>query len=232
MTFSISLSSVPHTVELLERVSGIPGWGEKSARNLVDSVAQVAMEGVSLERFIYSLGIRHLGLYSSRIIANHFGSARSFLDELEVASRGIASAFEGLHNDGSENRISGIGPVLVASLIDFAKESSLVEAAADLACAVRVVNDQEKAASSTAQSKKPFSGLKVVFTGSLPNFRRTDAKKIAVIMGATSTPDIVTESTNLVVEGNNGGKKLLKARMLGIRVMTAEEFLRLADAFR
>mmetsp|Transcript_54182 Transcript_54182/g.80725 ORF Transcript_54182/g.80725 Transcript_54182/m.80725 type:complete len:107 (+) Transcript_54182:540-860(+) len=82
--------------------------------------------------------------------------------------------------------------------------------------------------------RQPWDGLTVVFTGSLPGgMTRSAAQDIAIeIMGAKSTPGSVSKSTDLVVEGDKGGKKVDKARELGVRVMGGDEFIQLVNELK
>ena len=78
-------------------------------------------------------------------------------------------------------------------------------------------------------SGRPWKGFRVVFTGSIPNYTRTEASTIAKRLGAKATPGSVSKSTDLVVYGEKGGKKLEEAQKYGIPTITAEEFLALVE---
>ena len=96
-----------------------------------------------------------------------------------------------------------------------------------------VLEDEDEAISESTStnsvSKQPWKGFRVVFTGSLEGLTRSKAQEIAKQLGAKATPGSVSKSTDLVVYGDKGGKKLTQARDLGISTMEAEDFVKLAN---
>lgn len=236
---------------MLNKIADLPGWGELSAQNLAESVRSVASGGVSLSRYIYSLGIPLIGTHASQLVASAYGDVGSFLRALDAASlfqEGEAAAEEDgdgsmiepfvelTGGDGSE-KVKGIGPTAISALHLFAREEVLMKAARDLADALTVHDDNSRKmslSSSPSDAKAadvplPFEGMTVVFTGTLPGMSRTVAQNAVKELGAKSTPNTVSKSTTLVVEGDGGGKKTKKARELGIRVIDYEEFIKLID---
>lgn len=222
----------------MEELAELEGWGPKSVKNLAQTANKVASEGVSLSRFLYSLGIRFVGIHSSALLAAAYGTAEAFLADAEKAANlkeedKDDDAFELLRQECEETK--GIGPAIVSSLMAFSRQKELVDAARELAQTIRVLDDQSLSAS-TQQSNfindgdkpKPFSGMSVVFTGTIEGMKRTDVENLAKAMGAKSTPKSITKSTNLVVVGSRGGnKKLQEAEALGVRVVTSDEFLKI-----
>jgi DNA ligase (NAD+) len=249
-----------------EAIASLPGWGEKSCNNLRASVRRVANTGISLNRFIYSLGIRHVGKHSSELVASAYGTVRGFFEEIEMAVNyldGSALSETTLVNsddNADESKKAndtvvqqrpfhqlcgklGIGPVMIKSLISFSQTDDLVLAAKNLSKSIMVLDEedvgtsleeqvdeaaQSPGSSSTLSRRRPWKGFRVVFTGSLDGLTRSEAQKLAKQLGAKATPGSVSKSTDLVVFGDKGGKKLDQARTLGISTMPAEDFLSLA----
>ena len=232
----------------------LPGWGKLSSQNLADSVRSVASTGVPLSRFIYSLGIPQIGSHASQLVASVFGNVESFLNAVEEAAHFNTDAFNtnevGMDNimppfpaltgqDGSD-KVKGIGPKAIASLVAFSREQVLVNEAKALASVITVHDNRNRNAydASTSdkhaqgsQKQKPFDGMTIVFTGALPGMSREMAQNAAKDLGAKATPSAVSKATSLVVDGKEGtSNKAKKARELGIRVIDYTEFMRLIDA--
>lgn len=247
-----------------ETLEAIPGWGERSCQNLKESSDRVASKGITLGRFVFSLGIRHLGKHTSELVASCYGSAGAFFEALDSASQHHLSTTElqdasndetthSIDGEGTEESIStlhppnhpfpilenkvGIGPVMVDSLLEFSKSKELTDAAKDLAGSLNileqdiVMEDEEVDSSETSNSEQPWKGFRVVFTGSLggvEGLTRSRAQEIAKQLGAKATPGSVSKSTDMVVFGDKGGKKLTQAKELGVSTMEAETFVTLA----
>ena len=234
------------------RIAGLVGWGELSSQNLAESVRFVASTGVPLSRYIYSLGIPQIGTHASQLVASTYGNVELFLNAVEESSlydieeiyndevngEKLMPPFAALTGwDGSE-RVKGVGPTAIAALIAFSREKVLVQAAKDLASVLTVHDDGSRDTSDAnssrsdegARGKKPFEGMTVVFTGTLPGMSRMTAQKTVKDLGGQIVP-AVSKSTTLVVEGGEGtSNKARKARELGIRVIDYAEFMRLIDA--
>jgi DNA ligase (NAD+) len=203
---------------VMATIAELPGWGPKSAKNLNDTAKQVANNGVTLGRFIYSLGIRFAGQQSSDLVAAQYGTVEAFFqDKDDNYSRLLA--------------VKGIGPALLSSLQTFAKDEVMFQEARALA-SVLLVRPVEMVAVRPVVDL-PWNGWVVVFTGALPDMSRADAQKLAKeVLGATSTPSTVSKNTNLVVAGDKGGKKLKQAVELGVKVMDDTEFVKLIAEYR
>ncbi len=218
--------------EILSKIADLPGWGEISSQNVADSIRTVATEGVTLARFIYSLGIPFIGTHTSRLLASKYVNVTSFLDALDEASKYDSDDASSKDVDDSPFRtlseVKGIGPAALSALLSFSKEEVLVKAAKDLAGALKVHEENQTAVENNNQSDSelsPFEGLTVVFTGAVPSMSRAAAQALVMSKGAKATPNSISKSTSIVVEGEKGGKKAKQARDLGLRVITAEEFL-------
>jgi len=236
--------------DMFQNITELPGWGDKSALNLRSASQKVATEGVSLSKFVYSLGIRHVGVHSSSLIASAYGSSSEFLSALEEASKieeehGTSDnkittpILPALTGDDSGEGVKGIGPVVIDSLVSFAKNEELMNAAKSLAERLPIRDVKRSKANSPSDNTNeggtqlPFVGKSVVFTGSLPGkMTRTMAQNYAIdLFGATSTPSSVSKSTGVVVIGEKGGKKAEQAKDLGIQIMSAEDFAQLVEKY-
>jgi DNA ligase (NAD+) len=229
----------------LESLQQLDGWGPKSVQNLANTLNGVATEGVSLARFIYSLGIRNAGIHASSLIAEAYNNnVDAFLDD--VAKAALVPTIK--HNDDEDgscprsfdtlrqdnNMTKGIGPILLSELQSFAREEDLVEAAKDLAQCVLIhsANNSGLESLSSSQSdqeemtKRPLEGMTVVFTGTIVGLSRSEANELARKNGAKATPGTISKSTNLVVRGSKSGKKKTEqAEALSVRIMDADDFL-------
>jgi DNA ligase (NAD+) len=228
--------------EKWEEIAALPGWGPRSSANLRETARRVSTNGVSLGRYIYSLGIRHTGKHSSEILGSAFGTCEAFLQALERASGWEEDTEEDTNNKqihpfalllGEEHK--GIGPALQSSLLAFSKEKEMLAAARKLAEAILVQDEQPRnadEADSTLSSIKPLQGLKVVFTGTFAELTRSEVQKMAKELGASATPGSVSKATDLVVYGDKGGKKLYQAIELGVKVIEAQEFIKMVEESR
>jgi DNA ligase (NAD+) len=222
----------------LEELSEVDGWGKKSVQNLADKAKSVASKGVTLARFIYCLGIRFVGINSSDLVATVYRDVEDFLGAVEAVKDledPDSDSFALLRED--EEATKGIGPVLLSSLVEFAKEPELVRSARALASCIVVHTDDSRkpgTGSSGLQGSidSPIAGFKIVFTGSIAGLTRSEAKKVAKSMGAKSISSSVSKSTDLVVAGAKGGKKLLEAETLGVRVISGEDFIEMMETFK
>jgi DNA ligase (NAD+) len=190
------------------------GWGETSVRNLFAAID--ARRTVPFDRFIYALGIRHVGETTARALARAYESAEIFLAKMVAAAKAReSSAFQEL------TRIEGIGEIVAAAIAEFFAEEHNVAVVRDLLRHVTVRPlDRINAAS-------PVAGKTVVFTGALEKMTREDAKAMAERLGA-KVAGSVSKKTSLVVAGPGAGSKLKEAQKLGIEVIGEDEWLRLA----
>lgn len=166
------------------------------------------------------------------MLASNYGNITSFLNALDDASKyeSDASSNEDVDDSpfGTLSEVKGIGPAALSALLSFSKEEVLVKAAKDLAGALKVHEENQPAVESNNQNdskSSPFEGLTVVFTGAVPGMSRAAAQAFVMSKGAKATPNTVSKATGLVVEGEKGGKKAKQAKDLGLRVITAEDFL-------
>lgn len=224
-----------------EVISELPGWGPKSAQNLQNSVQNVVTNGVTLDRYIYSLGIRHVGSHTAKLIASAYGSASTFLEAMTHAStdNNFNNSFVELVGNEEVEGVKGIGPVVISSLFSFSRDEVLVKAAKDLIEVLHIRDDtstiKSNDSSTSLNDQESFlllDGKTIVFTGSIQGMTRTEAQTFAKKMGAKSTPGSVSKSTNIVVEGEKGGKKVENAKKMGIEVMPSSTFLEMVESIK
>jgi DNA ligase (NAD+) len=189
------------------------GWGELSVGNLFKAIE--ARRNVKLDRFIYALGIRHVGETTARLLARNYGTAEAFLKAMRAAGRNRqGEAFAALDN------IEGIGPTVAASIADFFAERHNVEVVEAL---LKEVRPEPLEAIDHAS---PISGKTVVFTGTLERMTRSEAKAKAERLGA-KVAGSVSKNTDYVVAGPGAGSKLKNAEALGVKVLSEEDWLKL-----
>jgi DNA ligase (NAD+) len=191
------------------------GWGETSVNKLFDAIE--ARRNIRLDRFIYALGLRHVGETTARLLARNYGSAETFLKAMrEAAADREGEAFAELDN------IEQIGPAVAASIADFFAERHNVKVVEEL---LEEVKPQPLEAVDHAS---PISGKTVVFTGTLERMTRPEAKAKAERLGA-KVAGSVSKNTDYVVAGPGAGSKLKNAKDLGVAVLTEEEWLKLIE---
>jgi DNA ligase (NAD+) len=182
------------------------GFGETSARNLFSAID--ARRTIPLNRFLYALGVRHVGETNARRLARHFVA----WDSLRAAAR-VENAAEEI------SAIGGIGPVVAEAIADFFAEPRN-EAALDALVKEVTIEPMEAIAAG-----HPLAGQTIVFTGSLEKMTRDEAKAVAERLGAKVSGSI-SAKTNLVVAGPGAGSKLAKARELGVETVDEDEWIK------
>jgi DNA ligase (NAD+) len=219
--------------ELVATLSKLPKWGTKLVENLQHEVDEVAQNGISLAAFINSLGIRHTGKHTSALLASLYGTVDAFLNDIENMGNDSENELS-VHMTDNSDKTKGIGPVLISSLRSFSQDKLSVRAAKALAEAIPIMEDAIQSIQFQEEIKrKPWSGLSVVFTGSIPGMSRSEAQIIArSLLGVKSTPGMVTKTTDLVVAGKNSGQKLVKAQELGVTILDYTEFLELIQTLK
>jgi DNA ligase (NAD+) len=197
----------------VKKLSSREGFGATSVRNLFNAID--ARRTIALHRFIFALGIRHVGEGNAKLLARHYGTVEDFRSAMIAAGEGPESeAYRDL------NAIEGIGAVVADAIVEFFKEPHSVKAVDDLLAEI-TVQPAEK-----VQTGSPVAGKTVVFTGSLEKFTRDEAKATAERLGAKAAGS-VSKKTDYVVAGPGAGSKLAEAQKLGIQVLTEDEWLAL-----
>jgi len=216
----------------LPKLAEKEGWGPQSATNLFAAIE--ARRTIPLERFIFALGIRHVGETTAKLLAKNFGSLAALRramaepdavdlragDELLLESASDDEKTT-LHNAivlAKLNEIDGIGDVVAQSIVDFFAEPHNRDVVDALERELTVEDYKPDQVSSL------LAGATVVFTGKLERFTRDEAKAQAERLGA-KVAGSVSKGTAYVVAGPGAGTKLKKAEELGVKVMSEDEWL-------
>lgn len=187
------------------------GWGSTSARNLFAAVDE--RRTIPLERFVFSLGIRHVGDTIASLLARTYGTFDNLFEALKLAQDEESEARADLM------AIDGIGEVVALSLIEFFGEDHNITAVD------RLIEQISVSPAELARTDSDVSGKTVVFTGALEKMTRSEAKSKAESLGAKVSGS-VSSKTDIVVAGPGAGSKLKKAQELNVTVMTEDEWLK------
>ena len=179
----------------------------KLIQNLMAAIE--ARREIGLDRFIFALGIPHVGETTARLLARNFGT----LDELRKSMKGEA-ALEDLDS------IGGIGETMANEIVEFFREPHNIEVIDRLAKKVTATPLEQ------AKADSPVSGKTVVFTGTLEKMTRNEAKARAESLGA-KVAGSVSAKTDIVVAGPGAGSKLKQAQALGVQVLDEDGWLAL-----
>ena len=180
-------------------------FGDRSAQNLINAINN--SKKVSFSRFVFGLGIRNVGDHIARLLELHFkGNIKSFINsdykELEM--------------------IDGIGSIVAESITTFWSIDSNLDILENcLQNGLEIVIENEEINSS-------LNGKIFVFTGSLLNIKRSEAKDMVNRQGARLSSS-VSKSTDYIVVGDKPGSKLIKAKELSVRVLNEKEFIELLN---
>ena len=191
----------------LKRLENREGWGETSAKNLFAAIQ--ARRSIELNRFIFALGIPHVGETSARLLARHFGTFEHLRETAKAAADPASEAHAEL------TAIGGIGPVVAEAIVEFFKEGHNEEMLDAL------LEEVTPEPAEPAASDSPVAGKTVVFTGALEQMTRDEAKAMAERLGA-KVAGSVSKKTDILVAGPGAGSKLDKAREAGVRVIDEE----------
>jgi DNA ligase (NAD+) len=188
------------------------GYGETSVRNLFGAIE--GRRRIALERFIYALGMRHVGDTTALALARGYGSWEAFHDACLRVAKGDEEAIAEM------DALDQIGDTVIASIAAYFGESHNRGIVERLTREVTIL-DAEKPKSNSA-----IAGKTVVFTGSLEKMTRDEAKAMAERLGA-KTAGSVSKKTDYVVAGPKAGSKLTKAKEFGVAVLTEDEWFEL-----
>ncbi|MCY7397807.1 MAG: NAD-dependent DNA ligase LigA, partial [Sphingomonas bacterium] len=183
---------------------GREGWKEKSVDNLLTAIE--ARKNFDPARFLFGLGIRHVGAVTAKDLMKAFGTVEALQD---------AATGEGARAELSV--VEGVGPVVAEALADFFHEPHNREALGDL------LGLAKPAAFVSTSRETEWTGKTIVFTGTLETMSRDEAKAQAERLGARAAGS-VSARTDLVVAGPGAGSKLKKAAELGVRVVSEAEW--------
>ena len=190
------------------------GWGDVSADNLITAINN--RRAIDLDRVIYGMGIRQIGQATAKLLARHYGSMESLLDAADHAQDRDGKAWQDLTG------IDQIGDSVAEDLITFLNNQDNRNAITDLLAEITPIAPEAVAEDS------PVSGKTVVFTGTLNQMSRAEAKARAESLGA-KVAGSVSGKTDMVIVGADAGSKAKKAQDLGVRILTEEEWLALIN---
>ncbi len=210
----------PSDIFLLEKKFGAgpsaiaarEGWGPQSAAKLFAAIE--ARRTVALHRFIFALGIRHVGESTARALALNYGTVAQFVAAMTAAADEVSTAFAEL------NAIEGIGDTVAKAIAEFFEEEHNRAEVARL-LELLDIEEAEKPKADTA-----VSGKTIVFTGTLEKMGRNEAKARAESLGA-KVAGSVSAKTDILVAGPGAGSKLKEAEKHGVKVISEDEWLAL-----
>ncbi len=191
-----------------EDIAPLERFGEKSAENIINEIQ--SKKRISLARFLWALGILHVGEETARDLAFHFGT----LENLMTSARQDLAEVDTIEN---------IGPAVSKSLFDFFTDKSnvlFIEKLKQNGVVVEKVGKREKG---------KFSGFSFVLTGTLSEMSREIAKEKILALGGKVVGS-VSKNTSYVVAGSDPGSKLKNAEKLGVKVLDEKEFLKMLQA--
>lgn len=197
----------------LTRLKNREGWGEKSASNLFAAIDRARTQ--SLPRFIYALGIRHIGEETAKLLAKHY----STLDAWLTAMLALGAGDETVAADVLT--IDGIGPSVVEALKDFFGERHNTEMLTALVLQLAIPPYVP-----VVRGDSAVAGKTVVFTGTLARLGRSEAKAHAESLGA-KVAGSVSKKTDMVIAGADAGSKLKTAQALGVQVLSEDDWIAL-----
>lgn len=193
-----------------------PGFGKTRVHNLFRAIAE--RRRVPLDRFIFSLGIRHIGQVTSRILADHFGTFNRFYEA------GMALAEKNSKTREDVSSLEGIGEAVCNALGVFFHEKQNRYVIDEL-----LYHVTPQSAEHPQKTKGPLSGRTLVFTGTLSQCTREQAKQMAREAGAMVT-ESVSSHTDFLIAGEGGGSKRKKAESLSIPIISEQEWLAMLSA--
>ena len=207
--FTLELRDQNNLTKLKER----PGFGKKSATNLFDAIKK--KKTIELSRFIFSLGIRHVGENVAKLLARHFLTWSKFVQAMSIAQNSESQEYLDLV------AIDGIGIAVVNSLVSafgVGKERNNIDRLVKhLVLLDEILPDNDTSS---------ISGKTLVFTGTLEKMSRSEAKSLAENLGA-KVSGAVSAKTDLVIAGPGAGSKIKKAEELEIEVLDETAWLNL-----
>ena len=187
-----------------EQLARLDGWGEKSARNVLEAIQQ--KKSLPLAQFIAALGIRHVGEVTAGVLAEHFTDLRQMMSA------------------GKEKlvQIEGIGEQTADSLVDYFQDPCIVEMIEQLERAGVIIE------SGGTTTTTPLNGRVFLFTGTLASLSREEAKQLAKASGAQVATGLSHRVTDVVV-GDKAGSKRKKAETMGLPILSEQQFLAMVN---
>jgi DNA ligase (NAD+) len=190
----------------------LPRFAEKSSQNLIDSIEK--SKRTTLARFLFALGIIHVGEYASKILAKHFEKIE---DLYHVSSEAIV-------------QIRQMGEKIADSVSAFFDDRENLQTLDELKKLGLKISNPDYEGKGADKEEKPLEGITIVITGTLPKPRNEVEEYIENLGGRAASS--VSPNTDYVVVGENPGSKFRKARSLGVKTVSYEELLKLTKSGR
>lgn len=191
-----------------------PGWGAKSTQNIYNSIER--SKNITLERFIYALGIRYVGEVTARILASQYRSFERFFNDMVNLPEDKGSIESKLLSS------DGMGSIVVGALKSFFSDEYNLRIVRNLGH-ILYIKDHNKSV-----SKSPLNDKKIVFTGTLQNMTRSEAKESAKSKGC-KVMSSVSPNTDYVIAGSDPGSKAKKAKEYGVKILSENEWRELLN---
>jgi DNA ligase (NAD+) len=191
------------------------GWGEKSVNNLLAAIEKA--KTIELARFIYSLGIRSVGNVTAKLLAQNYYNFDNWHQMM------IAVANNNLEAEEFLNNIDGIGNKTIFMIGEFFSDETNCKIIDQLKA---IINIKDYV---STQRQTALAGKTIIFTGGLEHMSRAEAKAKAEAMGMKVLSS-VSKNTDYVIVGSDAGSKLSKARDLGLRILSEDEWLELVHS--
>jgi DNA ligase (NAD+) len=191
------------------------GWGEKSAKNLFYAINE--KRNISLDRFIFALGIHYVGINTAKLLANYYSNIDKWLEAMIKSCNEESDEFKELLS------IDGVGNKVAKSITSYFKHMYNLNYVKELISLISItdviphINDSVDSV---------FFGKTIVFTGSLIKMTRSEAKNQAENLGAKVSGS-VSKRTDYVVAGESAGSKLKKAEELGVKILSEDQWIEL-----
>ena len=196
--------------ELREKLVSLPGWGKLSMSNLVQSINKSKIQ--PLDKFLYALGIRHLGQGTAKLIAKNFKDPDFFITTIN----NLGKDYNKFNLKEDLKSINGVGDKVIKALLDYFEKSN--EEFNSLISYLTI----EKLP--TSNETNYFSGKKMVFTGRFKSLSRNEIKIKAENVGAIISNQI-SSKTDFLIVGSDPGSKLKKAENFNIKIINEDDFL-------
>ncbi len=192
-----------------EDIAPLERFGEKSAENIVAEVEN--KKRIPLAKFLWALGILHVGEETARDIASHFGTLEKLIASVQNSTRQDLADIDSIEN---------IGPAVSKSVANFFNDKTRLNFIKKLEKNGVIVEKAEK------RKEGKFTGLHFVLTGTLSKMSREIAKEKILVLGGKISGS-VSKNTSYVVAGEDPGSKLKTAQKLGVKVLSEKDFLKM-----
>jgi DNA ligase (NAD+) len=203
----------------LTKLENVEGFGAVSVKKLFSAIDD--RRAIAFSRFLFALGIRHVGETNAKRLARHFVSFAALMEAGEAAEIPVEKGDKGNAAWQEINGVNGIGEIVAEAVVEFFNEEHNREVVAALLDQVTVLDEER-----IGDVSSPVAGKTVVFTGALEKMSRDEAKAMAEKLGA-KTAGSVSKKTDLVVAGPGAGSKLKQATELGIEVIDEDAWFAL-----